>query len=132
MQREDPEGIVISCDFCRRDWDGLEAMIEGHHGSILCLQCLKLALPEQTTSEDKYKCTLCLRFNIPGILPHWRNKTHPDAIVCQECLYQAARAFSRNHDVDFTFEPAQYLPVVKVPRKPEDGPEDEDGGDGHA
>ena len=37
MQREDPEGIVISCDFCRRDWDGQEAMIEGHHGSILCL-----------------------------------------------------------------------------------------------
>ena len=47
MQREEPDGIVILCDFCRRDWDGQEPMIEGHHGSIICLQCLKLALQHQ-------------------------------------------------------------------------------------
>lgn len=124
MQREEPEGIVISCDFCRRDWDGQEAMIEGHHGSILCLQCMKAALVEQAVGEEKFKCTLCLRFNIPGMLPHWGNKAHPDAVVCQECLYQAARAFSRNKDVDFTFEPAKYLPTVKPPRAPDEPPEE--------
>ncbi|HEY4329950.1 MAG TPA: hypothetical protein VGN88_09450 [Phycisphaerae bacterium] len=114
MQREDPDGIVILCDFCRRDWDGNEAMIEGHHGSILCLECMKRALQEQAAGQGKYKCTLCLRFNIPPQLPRWSNSEHPEAIVCQECLYQAARAFGRNEDVEFTFKSADYLPVVKV------------------
>ena len=113
MQREDPEGIVISCDFCKRDWDGQEAMIEGHHGSILCLACLKRALQEQATGTEKYKCTLCLRFNIPGTLPAWRNAGISEAVLCQECLYQAARTFSRNPEVEFTFDPAAHLPAVK-------------------
>jgi hypothetical protein len=119
MQREDPEGIVIVCDFCRRDWDGQEPMIEGHHGSILCLECLKAALTEQRTGGgggEKYKCTLCLRFNIPPELPRWSNAEHPEAIACQECLYQAARAFSRNKDVPWTFDPALYPPAVKLPK----------------
>ena len=46
-------------------------MIEGHHGSILCLECLKVALSAQATGGEKYKCTLCLRFNMPPELPHW-------------------------------------------------------------
>ena len=110
VQREDPEGIVIVCDFCRRDWDGQEAMIEGHHGSILCLECVKLALEQQQTGTEKYKCTLCLRFNIPPTLPRWSNGAHPEAIVCQECLYQAAKAFGRNEDVDFTWDASRYAP----------------------
>jgi hypothetical protein len=123
MQREDPEGIVLVCDFCRRDWDGQEPMIEGHHGSILCLECLKVALKEQHTqpgpeAEGKYKCTLCLRFNMPAALPHWSHGAHPEAIVCQECLYQAAKAFSRNPEVPFTFAAADYPPAVKPPRTP--------------
>jgi hypothetical protein len=122
MQREDPEGIVLVCDFCRRDWDGQEPMIEGHHGSILCLECLKLALPAQATDGEKYKCTLCLRFNIPTELPHWSNPAHTEAIVCQECLYQAARAFGRNPDVPWKFDPAQYLPAVKPQVKSADQP----------
>ena len=118
MQREDPDGIVILCDFCRRDWDGQEPMIEGHHGSILCLECLKIALRDQhadTRPEaDKYKCNLCLRFNIPPTLPQWSNPAHPDALLCQECLYQGARAFSRNPDIPWTFDPSQYLPAIKM------------------
>jgi len=122
MQREDPEGIVISCDFCSRDWDGQEAMIEGHHGSIICLACLKQALAEQITGGEKYKCTLCLRFNMPPELPHWANPAHPESIVCQECLYQSARTFSRNKDVPWTFDPSQYPAAVKPPRKPPEPP----------
>lgn len=116
MQREEPEGIVIVCDFCHRDWDGQEPMIEGHHGSILCLECLKVALVEQGMREEKYKCTLCLRFNLPPAMPRWSNRAHPEAIVCQECLYQAARGFSRNPEVPWTFEPGLYPPLVKLPK----------------
>ena len=104
MQREDPEGIVLVCDFCRRDWDGQEPMIEGHHGSILCLECLKLALRDKIATGEKYSCTLCLRFNIPATLPHWSNPAHPQAIACEDCLIQAAKAFSRNEDVPWTWE----------------------------
>jgi hypothetical protein len=118
MQREDPEGIVIVCDFCRRDWDGQEAMIEGHHGSILCLECLKRALSEQKPAEGKFKCTLCLRFNMPPEMPRWINSDHPDAIVCQECLYQAAKAFSRNPDVPWKWDPTQYPAAFKLPKPP--------------
>ena len=104
MQREDPEGIVLSCDFCRRDWDGVEPMIEGHHGSIICLECLKTALREQQTHEDKYKCTMCLRFNIPPTLKRWSRPTNPDAVICHECIVQSAKAFSRNPDVDWEWD----------------------------
>src|SRR4051794_18944156 len=114
MQREDPDGIVIVCDFCRRDWDGQEAMIEGHHGSILCLECLKLALDEQKNGEDKYKCTLCLRFNIPPSVPRWSRSGNPDAVACQECLYQAAKTFGRNPDVDFKFDSSKHPKAEKA------------------
>lgn len=115
MQREDPDGIVILCDFCRRDWDGNEPMIEGHHGSILCLECMKLALDNLTHAADKYKCTLCLRFNIPPTVPRWSNPEKPEAIVCQECLYQAAKTFSRNEDNSFQWDSAKYPPLQKAP-----------------
>ena len=118
MQRTDPDGIVLLCDFCRRDWDGQEPMIEGHHGSIICLECLKLALVQQATGAEKYKCTLCLRFNIPPTLPQWKNPTNSEATICQECLYQSARAFSRTEGVDWKFEPGSYPPAVKLPKPP--------------
>jgi hypothetical protein len=122
MQREDSDGIVIVCDFCWRDWDGQEAMVEGHHGSIICLACLKKALVEQAVLPEKYACTLCLRFNISPELPRWlgveaeAGGAGKRAVVCQECLYQSARAFSRNEGVDFVFEPGKYPPAVK-PKK---------------
>ncbi len=93
-------------------------MIEGHHGSILCLQCLKLGLKEQQTGGEKYKCTLCLRFNIPPAVPHWLHSENPEATACQECMYQAARTFSRNPDVEWKFIPADYPAAVKAPKAP--------------
>ena len=80
---------------------------------MLTWKWCQAALRAKAVSEEKYKCTLCLRFNIPGTVPSWSNPAHPEAIVCQECLYQAARAFSKNKDVDFQFNPAEYLPEVK-------------------
>jgi hypothetical protein len=122
MQRTDPDGIVLLCDFCRRDWDGQEPMIEGHHGSILCLECMKLALAGQTTGTEKFKCTLCLRFNMPPTMPHWNHPANSEAIVCQECLYQAARTFSRTEGVDWKFDPAAYPLPVKLPKPAPENP----------
>ncbi len=119
MQREDPEGIVIVCDFCRRDWDGQEPMIEGHHGSILCVPCLEKALKGQATGGEKFKCTMCLRFNMPPEMPHWSNPEHPEAVVCQDCMYQAAKAFHKNKEVPFRWDPTDYpYPYKLASEKP--------------
>ncbi len=101
MQRADADGIVLLCDFCRREWDGQEAMVEGHHGSIICLECVKLALEQSAQHADKYRCTLCLRFNIPPELPRWSNAAHPEAVACQDCIRQAAGALSKSPHTDW-------------------------------
>ena len=71
MQRREQQFVVISCDFCGTDWDEVLPMIEGHHGSVLCLECLKKALDGLTTGDQGYHCSLCLR-DLPGKEPHWR------------------------------------------------------------
>ncbi len=107
MQREEPDGIVISCDFCGVDWDGQAAMVEGHHGSVLCLDCMKLALDYSFTGDGPYRCVLCLREALPASLPRWRHEGRPDTLVCQDCVHQAAKAFSRAAHVDFTWQAAK-------------------------
>ncbi|MCE9589871.1 MAG: ClpX C4-type zinc finger protein [Planctomycetes bacterium] len=104
MQRTEDGGIVISCDFCGTDWDEVRPMIEGHHGSVICLDCLKLAVVQAAPAEGKYSCPLCLRDNIPATLPRWSHPSHPNAIACEECIHQAARAFHKDPDVDWKWE----------------------------
>jgi hypothetical protein len=105
MQRQTPEGIVLACDFCHRDWDGQEPMIEGHHGHILCLECLKVALAQCAPVPDaKYACTMCLRYNIPGTLAQWRNPAHPEAVVCRDCIVQSAGTFSKSRHTDWQWD----------------------------
>ena len=118
MQREDPDGIVISCDFCRRDWDGQEPMIAGHHGSILCVPCLQRPLDHQAAGAEKFKCTLCLRFNMPADMPHWADPAHPESVVCQDCIYQSAKAFHKNKEVPFRWDPFAYPPPYKPAATP--------------
>lgn len=104
MQRNEDGGIVISCDFCGTDWDEQLPMIEGHHGSVLCLECLKLGIDQAIPSDAKYACTLCLRHNIPASLPRWSHPSHPEAVACQDCLIQAAKAFDRDPDVAWKWD----------------------------
>jgi hypothetical protein len=123
MQRRVPEGIIISCDFCGTDWDQETAMIEGHHGSVLCLECFKTAYveaaapasdapasvgPTSAAGRD-FCCSLCLR-TLGGDVPHWRHAPmaspppgfNPEAVVCGDCLKQAAGAFHKDPDVPWS------------------------------
>ena len=104
MQRHDPDGITLVCDYCLRDWDGSEAMIEGHLGSIICLECLKAALPNQITTVEKFKCTMCQRFNIPGSIRYWQSPKDAETFICHECILQSAGTFSKNPDVEWTWD----------------------------
>ena len=114
MQRTEAGLIVISCDFCGTDWDEVKPMIEGHHGSILCLDCLKIAIDHLTPAEGEYHCTLCIRDGLPADLPRWFHPhptpspgLNPHAILCRDCADQAARAFTRDKDTDWKWHGAQ-------------------------
>ena len=100
MQRTEDGGVIISCDFCGTDWDprtGSPPMTEGHHGSVLCLECLKIALKAAAPQPEKYACTLCLQVDLTR--PAYRSQSRLAAIACQDCIDLAAKTFSRDPDV---------------------------------
>ena len=108
MQRTEANGeVVISCDFCGVDWDQQLTMIEGHHGSVLCLACFKVAYGERRAQPGTFNCTLCLRDGLPSDLPRWFPDPHPaaanpQAIICTDCIDQAAGTLDRDADVDWS------------------------------
>ncbi len=104
MQRTEDGMVVISCDFCGSDWDEVKPMIEGHRGSVLCLNCLKTALVEMATGSQPYACTLCIREGLPPSLPRWQSPLRPQAVICEECIHQAAGAFNRDKDTDWSWQ----------------------------
>ena len=107
MQRNESNGgVVISCDFCGTDWDEVLPMIEGHRGSVICLECFKQAHADLTEQAGEFQCTLCIRENLPQDLPRWKPddpsaQADRQAIVCGDCIQQAAGAFDRDQDVDW-------------------------------
>lgn len=108
MQRTETDGIVISCDFCGVDWDEVLPMIEGHHGSIICLSCLKTALEQKSPAIHEFDCTLCLLHH-PKETVCWIPTAHPTAAnpkatACQSCINQAAGTFSKDPDVDWKWD----------------------------
>ncbi len=108
MQRTEEGLIVISCDFCGTDWDEVLPMIEGHHGSVLCLECLKQSLTQQVEAAVSFECTLCLQHRPEGTIA-WTPMdrpaaANPRAMACAGCLKQAAGTFSRDPDVDWKWD----------------------------
>ncbi len=115
MQREDSDGIIISCDFCGMDWDPYDQtnprpMTEGHRGSVICLLCVQVALDAgaATHDGDKFECTMCRKRLEASDVAHWRPaepSTLPggnsDAAICESCIEQAVTVFSKDADVDW-------------------------------
>jgi len=116
MQRSEQDGIVISCDFCGTDWDPYDEsnprpMVEGHHGSVICLECVKLALQQMAPCEGEYRCTMCIREGLPPDLPRWSHTSagpspglNPTAVACRACIRQAAGRFSKDPDVKWKWD----------------------------
>ena len=107
MQRTQADGVIISCDFCSVDWDpntGQPPMIEGHHGSCICLSCVQQALTALGAQPGEFNCPLCLRTMLPATLPRWSHASHPNVHACKDCVHQAAKAFSRDPDIDWTWK----------------------------
>jgi len=105
MQRTTDEGVVLACDFCGTDWDMIKPMIEGHKGSILCLDCLSRAIDEAAPAEGEFGCTLCLVDRDPPmkrwVHPEPADGANPDAQLCWDCIQQADRTFGRDADTEW-------------------------------
>lgn len=114
MQRDTPEGIVISCDFCGTDWDEVKPMLEGHRGSVMCLDCLRRALAESTTEGGPFTCTLGLTEHEAGERRWWHQDPEPgpglnrEAVVSWRHVRLAAKTFHKDKDIDFRWDPADY------------------------
>jgi hypothetical protein len=116
MQRTEQGGIIISCDFCGRDWDAYDQtysnpMVEGHHGSVMCLSCLKMALEQMAVGDGAFRCTMCIQEDLPAETPRWSHPgptpspgLNPTAIACRPCIRQAAGRFSKDPDVKWKWE----------------------------
>lgn len=117
MQRTVDDGLIISCDFCGVDWDpltGMPPMTEGHRGSVLCLDCLKRALPESAPADREFECTMCLQHHPPSTR-RWEHPNAPDrpganpaASLCWACTRLAAKTFHKDKDIDFRWDPAEH------------------------
>lgn len=115
MQRTENDGVIISCDFCGSDWDPYDdsfarPMVEGHHGSVICLDCLRRALNEMTAAQAPFHCCMCLQ-DRPPPTPRWAHPQpapspglNPNAAACKSCLHQAAGRFSKDPDVKWKWE----------------------------
>ncbi|MAB82175.1 MAG: hypothetical protein CMJ24_01910 [Phycisphaerae bacterium] len=101
-QDVNPEDIL--CDFCHRaTWSKEIASIEGHHGSIVCSDCLACAWVEVVQAEagirlDGAACTMCLEERTD---PAWRSPLHEAACICRRCIKLAGRAFKKDGHSDW-------------------------------
>ena len=105
MQRQTPEGVILACDFCGTDWDMEKPMIEGHKGSILCIDCLARGIEEAKPAPAGFMCTMCRQDYEAGTkayIPLERApNANPKAVICWDCLQQADRTFARDKDTDW-------------------------------
>ena len=101
MQRIEENALIVSCDFCGTDWDGVSPVIEGHRGSIICLECMKTALNGLCFAGEPFKCVLCLREPIPAAVERWNHANHPQTYACKSCVHQAAEVFDKDPDIDW-------------------------------
>lgn len=109
MRRDgtDPLDVQMSdvlCDFCRREWTLDRPLIEGHHGSCVCGDCLaeafrRVSLDEQDDSIPGYTCTMCLEQRKD---PCFRSPTQPDAFICRRCIKLGATALERDPESNWT------------------------------
>jgi hypothetical protein len=93
----------VLCNFCHRPWDPDDPsrpLIEGHHGSHLCGECLSLAyraivFEGRNDRVAGQPCTMCLEERDDEV---WRSPEFADARVCRRCVKQSATALEKDRD----------------------------------
>jgi hypothetical protein len=99
----DPDHVEMSdvlCDFCRREWVETRPMVEGHHGSVICGDCLRVAFATvvnagMNTAAAGYKCTMCLENRDDDA---WESPAYPEAAICRRCIKMGAVMLERDEE----------------------------------
>ena len=84
-------------------WEMDIPSIEGHHGSVFCVECLEQAWDrlvvekEEIPSDPEWKCCMCLESN-DG--PWWQSSLR-EARVCRRCVKQSAGVLHKSKDWDW-------------------------------
>ena len=99
----------VLCDFCRGEWTEDVPMVEGHHGSCICGNCLTLAYAEVVASAGGvgsalpgFSCRMCLesgkdRAALNRSDEHgWASPLDSEACICRRCIKQAAGALVKD------------------------------------
>ncbi len=108
----DPDNVRMTdvlCDFCRREWTEAVPMIEGHHGSCMCGNCLALAYAEvvvagSDTAPRDFSCPMCLEAGKDrealgrGDEPGWSSPVHEEAVICRRCIELAVQSLEKDKD----------------------------------
>lgn len=101
----DPEQMTMAdflCDFCRKPWDDRRPMVEGHQGSLVCGDCLKVAYVEVLIGKSGRTgamCRLCLEER-PELM--WQSPLDESACACARCIRQAATAMAQDPDAGWS------------------------------
>jgi hypothetical protein len=92
----------VLCDFCHTPWTLDRPMVEGHHGSCICGNCLRAAWALTVTAQSSdrpdgtpTKCTMCLEERTDRT---FQSPAYPDACICLRCVRLASRAVARDAD----------------------------------
>ncbi|MEQ8316611.1 MAG: hypothetical protein RIE77_12115 [Phycisphaerales bacterium] len=112
-----PEDFV--CDFTGRTWDGMFPMVEGHQGSLICGDALRIAFTEvvllgHDTKPAGATCTMCLEERDD---PGWQSpmpvgdRDEP-AIICRRCIRQSSTRLEKDPDWDWT-KPTLDVPATR-------------------
>lgn len=99
----DPDHVTMSdvlCDFCGRAWTLDMPLLEGHHGSCICGDCLasavrRMAIERVDDRVDGYRCTMCLEERADAA---YRSPSRPVAFICRRCVDLGARTLERDRD----------------------------------
>ncbi|MCA9291493.1 MAG: hypothetical protein KDA25_10215 [Phycisphaerales bacterium] len=102
----------VLCDFCHREWREDVPMVEGHHGSCICGNCLSLAfrsvmLDKVNDAPAEWQCPLCLEASADRAElgradePGWPSPLDPEVVVCRRCIKQASGALHKSSDYDW-------------------------------
>jgi hypothetical protein len=93
------------CDFTGRTWDGGFPLVEGHQGSLICGDALRIAFTEvvlhkQNSMPEGSTCTMCLEQREE---PGWQSPVptgdrDEGAVICRRCIRQSATRLEKDAD----------------------------------
>lgn len=107
------------CDFCLRGWREDLPMVEGHKGSLICMECLSAACQRVAVErngvphEQITGCTLCLQHRE---MPYWQRADYDHdapgaaelahaqlgpAAICEQCIVQCAGMMEKDPETNW-------------------------------